>query len=134
MRKMMMERFKEALAASDEDWKVLGPRIEKVQGLSSQLRGGRTMFAMFARRGPRRETTEGTEATREQTEVEKALSGLVTVLENEEAEAKEIKEKLTALREAREKVKEELAKAQAELREIVTVRQEAQLVLMGLLD
>ena len=55
-------------------------------------------------------------------------------MEKDEAKRKEIKSKLTVLRKAREKAKRELAKAQKELSELLTVRQEAQLVLMGLLD
>ena len=92
------------------------------------------MGRMFMRRAPRRETPESPEPTREPTAVEKALQELQAVLDNEEARPMEIKQKLTALRQAREKVKQELAKAQQELRGLLTARQEAQLVLMGLLD
>ena len=134
MRQRMLERFKEALGATDEEWKVLAPRIQKVQTLSSQLRGRGGMGGMFVGRTPRRETPERPEPTREPTAVEKALQELQAVLDNEEARPMEIKQKLTALRQAREKVKQELAKAQQELRGLLTARQEAQLVLMGLLD
>ena len=145
MRQMMLEGIKQALKATDEDWEVLQPRIEKVQTLSRQTRGMGGMGAFFGRRrmpgggpggpggmpGGRR---GGAESARELTEVEKQIQELATVLENEEADPEEIKEKLTALREARENAKQELAKAQDELREVVTLRQEAQLVLMGMLD
>jgi len=134
MRQAMLERLKETLGATDEDWKVLGPRVEKVQTLSSQLRSRRGMAAMFMRRGPRRDVPEGSEATREQTKLEKAQQELRTTLENQEAKPKEIQEKLTALRTVREKVKQDMARAQQQLRELLTTRQEAQLVLMGLLD
>ena len=134
MRLRMTERMKEALGATDGEWKVLGPRVEKVQTLSSQLRGGMGFGRMFTGRTPRREAPEGTQPTPELTDVEKALQELRTVLENEEAKPAEIKKGLTDLRKAREKVKQELAKAQKELRELLSVRQEAQLVLMGLLD
>ena len=134
MRQRMVDRMKEALGATDEEWKVLGPRVEKVQTLSFQLRGGLGMGGMFVRRAPRGETPEAAAPAREPTQVEKALQELRTVLDNKEAKPEEIKAKLTALREAREKVKQELAKAQKELRELLTLHQEAQLVLMGLLD
>ena len=133
-RQQMLERMKEALGATDEEWKALGPRVEKVQTLSSQLRGGQGMRGMFTRRAPRREEPERPEPARKPTEVEKALQELQTVLDKEEAKPDEIKKKLTTLRGAREKVKQELAKAQKALRELLTVRQEAQLVLMGMLD
>ena len=133
MRQAYMDRIKEALAATDEDWKVLAPRIEKVQNLSGQLRGGR--MGMVGGRGGRGDRTEGAaQPARELTGVEKALQNLRTTLENKDAKPDEIKNKLQALREAREKAKQELAQAQDELRKILTARQEAQLVLMGLLD
>ena len=135
MRQAMLERMKESLGATDEEWKVLGPKVEKVQTLSRQVGGGGGMGGLFGGRG-RRATTrpEGAEETRQLSAVEKAVEELRATLENEQAQPEEIKKKLTALREAREKAKQELDKAQEALREIVTLRQEAQLVLMGLLD
>jgi len=69
-----------------------------------------------------------------QSAVEKAADQLQTTLENESASPEEIKKQLTTLRAEREKAKQELAKAQLELRQICTLRQEAQLVLMGMLN
>jgi hypothetical protein len=66
--------------------------------------------------------------------VEKAADQLSTTLENESASAEEIKKQLTTLRAEKEKTKQEQAKAQQELRQLLTLRQEAQLVLMGLLN
>lgn len=40
MRQEMMDRLKEAISASDDEWKVIQPRIEKVQDLQRQT-GGR---------------------------------------------------------------------------------------------
>ena len=61
--------------------------------------------------------------------MEKACRDLNTTLENQSASAEEIKQQLTALRPAREKAKQDLATAQQDLRQILTVRQEAMLVL-----
>jgi len=128
------KRMKEALGASDEEWQVLQPRIEKVQTLSRQSRGG--MGFMGFRGGFRAPEREGQPQApeREQTAIEKAMDGLRKVLENKEAGADQIKGALTALRQARAQAKEELNKAQDSLREVVTVRQEAQLVAMGILE
>ena len=134
MRQRMLARMKENLSATDAEWKVLGPRLEKVQTLSFQVRGRRGMAGMFGRRAPRRGTPERPAATRKPTAVEQALQELRTTLEDEAAKPAQITKNLTALRKAREKVKQELATAQDELREILSVRQEAQLVLMGTLD
>jgi Spy/CpxP family protein refolding chaperone len=65
------------------------------------------------------------------TVVEKAQEQLRTTLENQSASPEEIKKQLTALRQAREKAKQDLATAQADLVKILTPRQEAQLVMMG---
>ena len=140
MRQAYAERMKETLGVTDEEWKVLGPRIEKVQTLSMQLRAGGRM-GMFGGRGGRGDRPEGAappdaqpQPERELSEVEKAANALRETLDNEDATADDIAKKLTALREAREKVKQELAVAQDDLRQLLTARQEAQLVLMGLLD
>ncbi len=132
-----LERIKETLQATDEEWTVLKPRIEKVQTLSQQANVGGGMRMLFARRARRAGTPEGGEAAEpapELSAVEKAIQDLQTVLANEQATPEEIAAKLTALREAREKANQELAKAQEGLRGLLAVRQEAQLVLMGLLD
>ena len=134
MRQRMEQRMKEALGVTDEEWKVLQPRLEKVTTLSRETRSAGGMRMLFGRGGRRDRRTDEGEATRPPSEVAKALQALQTTLENKEAAPEEIKAKLTALREAREKAKQELAKAQDALREIVTQRQEAQLVMMGHLN
>ena len=70
----------------------------------------------------------------EETAVSKASDALQTMLENASASPEEIKGKLTELRAAKEKARAELATAQKELREVLSLRQEAQLVLMGMLN
>ena len=47
MRQMMMDRVKESLGATDEEWTVIGPRYETVTTLARDARGG----GMFGRRG-----------------------------------------------------------------------------------
>jgi hypothetical protein len=124
-RQQMEERMKKDMAATDEEWKVLQPKIQKVQQLqfSSRFGGG------FRRRGG-----EGGGGETPANPVATASQELRTTLENKDATAEQIKAKLDALRAARAKAKEELTKAQTELREIASVRQEAVLVRDGLLD
>jgi hypothetical protein len=136
-RQQMADRMKTALGASDEEWKALQPRIEKVQTLSRQTRGGGMGFMMMGgRRGGPGDRPQGDrpESDRPQSAVETAGAALQKVLDNKDASTAEIKTALTALREARAKARAELEAAQKELREVVTVRQEAQLVTLGLLD
>jgi len=144
MRQMMEQRLQEALGATDTEWKVLGPRVIKVQELSRQVNAGGRGMMMFGRgrgqggpggpqggpggqRGPR-----GT--NRELTDVEKIQQALQTTLEDTSATPDTIKQQLTQLRAAKERAKQDLAKAQQDLRQVLTLRQEAVLVLMGLLD
>ena len=133
-RQQMADRLKQELGVNDEEWKALRPKIEKVQTLARQLGGGMGGFmGGFGRRGPR----PGAEADANrppQTDMEKKAADLQKVLQNKEAKVEEIKTALAALREVRAKAKAEHEAAQKELREIVTVAQEAHLVLMRVLD
>ena len=131
MRQRMSERMREALGATEEEWQVLGPRVEKVQNLSRQVTGGG--MRMFGRRGGRR-GPGGPEGEQPQTELQKAQSALQEALADDSTPNADITARLTKFREEREKIKQELDVAKTELREIITLRQEAQLVLMGLLD
>ena len=147
MRARMVERMKEQLGAKDEEWKVIEPRLRKVMDLSRQAGGfGRRGRGMFSGqggqrggprdRGPGRDPGERPDRApdREMTAVEKAGDDLQKVLDSASAKPEEIKAKLTALRTAREKAKKELAEAQKELQQILTVKQEATLVLAEMLN
>ena len=142
MRERMMDRMREQLGASETEWKVIEPRLTTVMELSRETSGmgrGGMMFGGFGGRGPRGANAPGGrgpqgQPAREMTEVEKATDALRTTLENQSASPEQIKSQLTALRSAREKARQKLAVAQQELRQILTMRQEAQMVLMGLLS
>ncbi len=140
MAEMFRERLRESLGASDEEWAVIGPRLENVTALRQQTRGGQGMRMLFGRgrgaqgefggRGPDRDD----DPQEEPSKVEKAAGELQEALSQDSAPADQVQQKLTAYRAAREEALQELDKAQQELREVLTVRQEAQLVLMGILD
>jgi hypothetical protein len=145
MRKAMEERMKTNLGVTDDEWKVLQPKIEAVTKIRQEtMMGG--MRGMFGR-GPRPGQPGGPGGDRPageapkpaadqppQSEMAKASDALGKVLENKEAKPEEIKTALQALRDARVATKAKLEKAQKELKEIVTVKQEAQLVMMGMLE
>ena len=61
-------------------------------------------------------------------------AALKDVLDEEGASASEIKAKLEALRKDRAKKAKDLAKARNQLKQVLTVKQEATLVLMGVLE
>ena len=139
-RAQFRERFeqmmKERLGTTDDEWKVLQPKIEKVQTAQRNSRGG---FGGFGGRGGGGGGGGGGNRDRgadseNASPVQKAQRELSTALENKDTPAEEISKKLTALREAREKGRAELAAAQKELKEVLTARQEAVLVTFGMLD
>ncbi len=129
-REQFMTRLKERLGATDDEWKVLQPKIEKVNTAR------RSSFGGFGGGGGRRGGNNGDAAATptEQSPVQKASADLRTALENKDAPAEDIAKKLAALREAREKARAEVTAAQKELKEVLTQRQEAVLVTFGMLD
>jgi len=129
MRQRMEARMKEALGVADDEWEVLQPKIEGIQTLSGQLRGSR-FRGMFSGRGGSR----ATESARELTEIETKQQELQALLDGTDTKPQGIRKKLAELRDARAKVTQELAKAREDLRQVVTIRQEAVLVLMGTLE
>jgi Spy/CpxP family protein refolding chaperone len=133
MRKEREDRLKADLGATDDEWKLMQPRIEKVVTSRMQaFASGRGMGG-----GGRRGGGEGGGAgggDRPQSEVGKASEELHKVLDDKAATADTIKAKLEALRAAREKARQDTIKAQAELKEILTARQEAVLVANGVLE
>ena len=128
-----LNRIKELLAASDEEWKILEPRILTIQDLlrDSGARGG--IASGRGRRGGFGGTAVA-DPENPPTAVQNAARELQESLASKDASAEDIKSKLTALRDARVKSQTELAKAQDQLREVLTARQEAVLVMSGLLN
>lgn len=72
--------------------------------------------------------------SRQPTEGERICEELQLLLQIPEDRPDEIRQKLDALRRARERARKQLVKAQQELRKVLTFRRQARLVLMGLLD
>ena len=140
MRQQFNDRMKELLGASDDEWKVLQPQIEKVQTLqrSANYRGGFGLLYGNADNGGggRGRGFRGGQQpdNTPPSAVEQKSKELATAIQNKDTKPDEYKAKLAAYREARTQAKADLGKAQESLREVVTVRQEAVLVELGLLD
>jgi hypothetical protein len=135
MQQMIADRMKEQLGASDDEWKIIGPRLTKVMTLSMQSRGGgRGMMGMFGGgRGGRPGGDRGGNQDRQLTGVAKVTDEMRVLLDGNPT-PEQLKSKLTALRKARESAKAELAKAQAALKQVLSLKQECQLVMMGTLN
>jgi len=63
-----------------------------------------------------------------------ALEELSTLLKSEETTNTQLKNKISEIRNAREKSRQDLVKARKELRELLTLKQEATLISLGLLE
>ena len=124
MRQRMVEHYKENLNSPDEEWKVIQPLLEKV--VEKQFMMGSGM--RFGRRRPGAESATATNPLSE------AAQALRTALDSEDTPVKEIEQKTKALRKARKAAEADLTNARKDLRKVLTVRQEAQLLLGGVLD
>ena len=133
-RQQMMDRIKEQMAAKDDEWKVIEPKLQKVMDANRATMSGR--MGGFGRGGGGGGNNGGGNrgGLGADTPTGKAMQELRDTLDNKDASADDIAKKLTALRDAREKAKTELATAQKDLKDVLTQRQEAVLVTMGQLE
>ena len=149
IRQRMMERIKERLAVkNDAEWKIIEPRLQKLMELNQQVLMGRVqgmlgMFGMFGggfggpggdNDGVQTRSARGSGPNNTMTGLDKAMAQLRTTLANQSSSTDDFKKALTAVREARTKMQQDLVKAQADLRQVLTLRQESELVEMGQLD
>lgn len=115
-RQRAFEDLKEQLRVPDQEWPVVKPRLQAVYDL---VHPGRLMMG----RGEQPKT-----------ELEQRSRELRELLQGENPAADQIKAKLAAFRVAKEKGTQELVNARRSLCQIMNLRQEAVLVLNGLLD
>jgi hypothetical protein len=128
-----MERIREQLGASEEEWRVLQPKVEKVMTAQRESAAGRGFGGGRGGRGGGGGGGGGGAAVAE-TPVARAMSELRTTLDNTGATAEQINQRLTALRDARKTAQANLDTARKELKEVLTQRQEAVLVVNGMLE
>ena len=155
MRQRMMERVREQLEVkSDDEWKIISERVEKVMTARRDAAGLGGMAAMFGRGGGggggrrdggnggggagggERGNREGGERRRgggffgEEPQEAKDLRAALEA----KAPADEVKAKLEKYRAYKKKKEAELATAQEKLKEVLNARQEANAVMAGLLN
>jgi hypothetical protein len=156
--------MQQTLGADDEQWKVIEPRLKKVkhyreqafigtkppiqsnfssfgtgpggaQGFSSGFGGGFQYQAGGSGPGgtfqsiPGRQDSDGPIS-----DGEILCEEIQKLLDDPQATPEQVKPKLDALRQEREKARRQWVAAQQQLREVLDYRQQARLVLMGLLD
>ena len=152
-RKQMTERLKASLKVTDDEWAVIQPLMEKVQTKMRESMGSRGFGAgPGGPGGPggggdrRRGGGDGGgaptagapggggDSQRGDRPASPERDALRTALEDEKTSPEDIQAKLTALREVRKKSEAELNAAREDLRKVLSVRQEAALVGMGMLE
>ena len=126
-----LKRLKDLMGSTDEEWKVLEPRLQKVQDL---LRDSGSRSALGSARGRRGGFGGAVSPDTPMTPVQEAAKELQDSLASKDASPDEVKAKLTALRDARNKLQADLQRAQDQVRELLTARQEAVLVMAGMLN
>ena len=119
-----MERYRENLGISVAEWKVVQPKVQAV--MDNRISGTSGMMSFFGGRGSRGRGDSSTEKT--------PTSELRDLLEKENPAKGEIKAELAAYRADRKAREAKLKKAQEDLRQLLTLKQEAQAVLSGLLN
>jgi len=132
MRQRALERVKGDMGdIKDDEWKVIEAKLTPVmekrfEAMAQQFgRGGRGGGRGGDQNQPERPARNA---------VEQASRDLDKVIKDKGATEDQVKEKLTAFREARDKSRAELASAQKELKDVLMPRQEAVLVSDGYLD
>jgi hypothetical protein len=131
----MMERTKEQLEITDDaEWKAIEPLVQKVMDVRRETMAGMGR-GMFGGRGPRgADNAQGNQGGRarmfgtpmpEAEALQKAIDA--------KASNSEMKAAIAKYQEARKAKQADLEKAQADLRKVLSVRQEALATLNGLL-
>jgi hypothetical protein len=131
---------KQVIGASDDEWPVLRPRVERVLALLREANAGRDL------RPPKPKEPKSNDAKRGDpppvpaaappatSPVDERSRDLLQAVANQQVPVGEVRSRIAAIRQARAKARADLAKAQEELRELLTVRQEAVLIVVGVLD
>ena len=173
--KRQEQSVKEALGATEGQWKLIKPRLEKVQNIARQANisisllsygtgsgsgrqsssdrrgtgrgyGGGGSSSINVRTAPSKPSNEEKHSSIQSgwrwyrpserkapdklTEGERICEELLKLIGDKNSRPEEIEQKMEALRKIRQEAKKQLAKAQQELREVLTFHQEAALIMM----
>jgi len=127
-----MTQIKEQIQANDAEWSVLAPRVERVIKAQREVQAGHDPRGVREPRPPKEPKPD--EQPRPVSVVSESAKALSATLWDQSAAATEIRRQVAAIRDARAKARRELTQSQEELRQLLTYRQEAVLIIMGLLD
>jgi Spy/CpxP family protein refolding chaperone len=133
MRQNQLDTIKQALGSTDDEFAALQPKVEKL--LDAQQAAGVGIGGRGGGRGRRGGGGGGGAAPATPLNaVQQAMADLRATLDDQNATPEAIKAKLDALRAAKDKALADFKAAQADLKSVLTQRQEAQMVLLSYLD
>jgi hypothetical protein len=130
-------RLKQQLGVTDEEWKVLEPRIENLVRARQEAgvrpgggrSGGRSGFGAGELPVEPRRDERG-----EPSELQEAAAELRAAMDDPDAPDADVRGRLDVYRRAREKARLKVETAERELKDLLTLRQEAILMLWGILS
>ena len=134
MQQRMMDYFRQQLAVTnDDEWGVIQERLSKVMKLRTEalMSGGAGMMAGMRRNGGN--GGAGFRGFQALSQPDPTADSLRNAIDNNAPNA-QVKAALDKFRDSQKQKQAELAKAQEDLRSVLTVRQEAALVLGGMLQ
>ena len=127
--------IKDDLKITDEEWEIIGPRMNKVIDLANK---NNARLATFRKMSRRWYSSRGIKLKSDELDdkhpIERASDNLSAIINDETATTEDIRTALKKLRSAKEATKLEIIKAQSELKKLLTIKQEAKLVMYGILD
>jgi hypothetical protein len=138
-REFLYEKY--ALKPTEEQWKIIKPKLEKVRDLRDRSHSNIGLLLTSSSGDKGRNEPNWQWRTRwkdtppkELTEAQRIANELMALVDKESTTAEQFRRKMDALRKSRielAELKKQYAEARRELRGVLTVRQEAALVLMG---
>ena len=136
-----LERLKKQLGATDEEWQVIAPRIEDLLRAQQEARAGIRGFRMGGMGAPGGGSGGGRgfgnllgRGSEDPSDVELAAEAVRSAAEDPDFSSRETSLALKEYRKARGKARERLAAAEHGVRELITHRQEAILMMLGVLE
>ncbi|OHB74197.1 MAG: hypothetical protein A2Z25_14695 [Planctomycetes bacterium RBG_16_55_9] len=147
--------MQQALGVDDLQWKIIEPKLKKVQACREEafvgtkppfqssfssssgqdgFAGGFQFQFGGSTNGPGVQSSSWADANRQPTDGEAILQELQLLVQDPQAGPDDITRGLDALRQARARGKQKWASAQQELRQVLDLRQQATLTMMGLLE
>jgi hypothetical protein len=136
MQMAYLKDLQEPLGATDDEFTVIQPLLEKVVEAQNEASGGTARFRRFAASfgGQRNNNIPAAPTNQPVSPVDQATQDLQTAIDDPNVNSDVIKTRLDTLRQAKSKASQDLTVARDALRAVLTVRQEAVLVDRGILD